>query len=68
MITPTTITTEDQIYLSGSPINLRLTNLAQDTTIKSVLCNLYVWNGDLNTPPENPNYSLIADKISKNDN
>jgi hypothetical protein len=68
MITPTTITTENQIYLTGSPINLKIQNANQDTTIKSVVCEVYIWNGNLNTPPTLPNYTLVSDKISAADN
>jgi len=68
MITPTTITSENQIYLTGSPINLRIRNLASDNTIKSVVCELYVWNGNLNSPPTLASYTLVADKVSKLDN
>ena len=68
MITPTTITTQDQIYLTGSPINLKLQNVAKDITIKSAVCEVYVWNGNLNTPPTLPNYTLVADKVSSKDN
>ena len=67
-ITPTTITTEDQIYLAGSPINLRIRNLANSSTIQSVQCELYVWSGNLNTPPALASYTLVADKVSANDN
>jgi len=67
-ITPTTITTEDQIYLTGSPINIRITNLAQDSAIQSVQCELYVWAGDLDTPPATASYTLIANKVSSTDN
>jgi len=66
-ITPTTITTEDQIYLCGSPINLRIKNLAQDSTIQSVQCELYIWSGALNAPPSLASYTLVADKVSAND-
>lgn len=67
-ITPTIITSENQIYLAGSPINLRIRNLAGSTSIKSVVCKLYVWSGNLNAPPTLPSYTLIADKVSLNDN
>jgi hypothetical protein len=67
MITPTTITTEDQIYLTGSPVNLRIKNLAGDATISSVVVELYVWSGDLDTPPTLPSYTLVADKVSIQD-
>jgi len=68
MITPTTITTEDQIYLVGSPVNLRIRNANADTTIQRVVCELYIWSGALNTPPTLASYTLVADKVSKNDN
>ena len=68
MIIPTTITTEDQIYLTGSPVNIRIRNANGDTTIKSVVCELYVWSGALNSPPALPSYTLVADKVSANDN
>jgi hypothetical protein len=68
MITPTTITTQDQIYLTGSPINLKLQNVAKDITIKSAVCEVYVWSGNLNAPPTLPNYTLVADKVSSKDN
>lgn len=68
MITPTTITTESQIYLTGSPINLRVQNYNQDATIKTALLELYIWNGNLNNPPTDPTHVLKADKVSKNDN
>ena len=67
-ITPTTITTEDQIYLASSPINLRLQNLNKDNTISSVVCELYIWRGNLNEPPEVASYTLKASKVSKKDN
>lgn len=67
-ITPTTITSQDQIYLTGSPINLRIRNLAGSNTIKSAVCELYIWSGNLNTPPTLPSYTLVADKVSKLDN
>jgi len=66
-VTPTTITTEDQIYLCGTPIKLRLRNLAGDSTITSVQCELYIWSGDLDTPPVLPTKTLIGDKVSVND-
>jgi len=67
-ITPTAITTEDQIYLTGSPVNLRIRNDGQDTTIKSVVVELYIWSGNLNNPPPLASYTLVADKVSANDN
>lgn len=67
-ITPTTITTEDQIYLAGSPINITIRNIAQSTLIKSAVAELYVWNGNLNSPPPLASYTLVADKVSKSDN
>lgn len=67
-VTPTIISTEDQIYLAGSPINLRIRNLAGDSNIISVQCELYVWSGNLNAPPALPNYTLVADKVSSTDN
>ena len=67
-VTPTTITTEDQIYLAGSPINLRIQNIAKDSAIQSVQCELYVWSGDLDTPPATASYTLIATKVSLTDN
>ena len=66
-VTPTTITTEGQIYLTGSPINLRLRNLNSDSTIASVTCELYIWSGNLNAPPASPNYTLVASKVSNED-
>jgi hypothetical protein len=66
-VTPTTITTEDQIYLTGSPINLRFTNLANGTTIKSVVCELYIWTGNLNAPPSLASYTFPVDKVSSTD-
>ncbi|HEY6143095.1 MAG TPA: hypothetical protein VIV55_06630 [Flavobacterium sp.] len=66
-ITPTTITSEDQIYLAGSPINLRINNLAADNTILSVVCWLYIWRGNLNEPPTLPNYTLAANKVRLQD-
>jgi len=66
-VTPTTITTEDQIYLTGSPINLRIQNFNQDSTIKTARLELYIWNGNLNNPPIYPTHVLKADKVSKND-
>lgn len=66
-ITPTAITTEQQIYLLGSPVNIRVSNLAVDNTIKSAVVELYVWSGDLDTPPALASYTLVADKVSKND-
>jgi hypothetical protein len=67
-ITPTTITSQDQVYLTGSPINLRIRNLAGSNTIKSAVCELYIWSGNLNAPPTLPSYTLVADKVSKLDN
>jgi hypothetical protein len=66
-VTPTTITTEGQIYLTGSPINLRLRNLNSDATISSVTCELYIWTGNLNAPPASANYTLVASKVSNED-
>ena len=67
MITPTTITTEDQIYLARSPINIKLQNLAKDTTIQKASLYLYIWTGNLNTPPVVENYTFVSSKVSKND-
>lgn len=67
-ITPTTITSQDQVYLTGSPINLRIRNLAGLNTIRSAVCELYIWSGNLNSPPALPSYTLVADKVSKLDN
>lgn len=67
MIIPTTITTEAQIYLTGSPINLRVQNFNRDATIKTARLELYIWNGNLNAPPIYPTHVLKADKVSKND-
>ena len=66
-ITATVITTEGQIYLTGSPINLRLRNLNSDSTIASVTCELYIWSGNLNAPPAAANYTLVASKVSAED-
>lgn len=66
-VTPTVITTEDQIYLTGSPINIRIQNFNQDTTIKTAVVEVYIWNGSLNTPPASASHTLRADKVSKND-
>lgn len=66
-ITATVITTEGQIYLTGSPINLRLRNLNSDSTIASVTCELYIWSGNLNAPPASANYTLVASKVSSED-
>ena len=66
-VTPTTISTEGQIYLTGSPINLRLRNLNSDNTIASVVCELYIWSGSLDTPPSIASYTLVASKVSSED-
>lgn len=66
-ITPTTITTEEQIFLTGSPINLRISNFNNDNTIKSAVCELYIWSGNLNAPPVLPSYTLVGDKVSADD-
>lgn len=67
-ITPTTITTEDQIYLTGSPINIRVQNFNNDATIKSAVVEIYIWNGNLNNPPATATQTLKAGKVSKLDN
>lgn len=64
MITPTTITSEDQIHLTGSPITLRIRNYAQDNTIKSVYLELYIWKGNLNAPSVSPKHILKSEKAS----
>ena len=67
MITPTIITSEEQIYLAGTAINLRFRNDAADSNIQSVVCNLYIWSGQLNTPPTLPTHIFIPEKVSKSD-
>jgi len=64
MITPTIINTEDQIYLVGSPVNIRFRNYNADNTIKSVSVELYIWNGNLNEPSVSPRHILKAEKAS----
>ena len=66
-VTPTTITTEEQIFLVSSPVNLRIRNLSGNSQISSVVIELYVWNGSLNAPPTLPSFTLNGDKISKDD-
>lgn len=66
-ITPTTITTEEQIYLTGSPINIFVQNANADNTISKALIELYIWNGNLNDPPTSPTKSLTPSKVSKTD-
>lgn len=68
MISPTIISTEDQIYLAGSPINFRVYNLAQDSSLQKATISLYIWSGDLDTPPTTPNYILNGLKVSDKDN
>ena len=69
MITPTTITTEDQIYLvgNGTALNVDFRNIAHDTTIKSVVVELYVWRGNLNNPPVLASYRYPVEKVSISD-
>lgn len=69
MITPTTITTEDQIYLvgNGTPVNIRVQNTNADSTIKSMFLELYIWSGNLNAPPTLANHTFQVDKVSAGD-
>ena len=66
-ITPTTITTEDQIYLTGNAIKIRVQNFNNDATIKSAVVEIYIWNGNLNNPPTNATQTLKGVKASKTD-
>jgi len=70
MITPTTITTEDQIYLvgNGTPVNIRVQNANADSTIKSMVLELYIWSGNLNTPPTLASHTFPVEKVSAGDN
>lgn len=68
MITPTTITSEDQIYLVNSPVNITIRNLSQSNSIKTVQLEIYVWSGNLNIPPSLPSYTLVSSKVSESDN
>jgi hypothetical protein len=67
-VTPTIINSEDQIYLAGSPIHIRLHNLAMDINIQLAVMELYIWSGNLNTPPPTANYTFKSTKISAKDN
>ena len=68
MISPTIISTEDQIYLANSPINFRVYNLAKDNSLQTARVDLYIWSGDLDTPPSEPSYKLNGLKVSNQDN
>lgn len=67
-ITPTTIISEDQIYLAGSPINVKIQNAEKSIALTYAYCELYIWSGQLNTPPELPTHILNSNKISASDN
>ena len=67
-VTPTVINSDDQIYLVGSPVNIRINNLNKDATIASVVCELYIWRGNLNEPPTTASYTLKSSKVSQSDN
>ena len=67
-VTPTTITTEDQIYLMGSESHIRVRNEGADATIKSAVLDLYIWTGNLNAPPSDPTQTLSKNKVSVEDN
>lgn len=67
-VTPTIINSENQIYLANSPIHIRLHNLAKDTSLQLAIMELYVWIGNLDTPPTTASFTYKSTKVSANDN
>lgn len=64
----TEINKEEQITFCESPIHLRLSNDAGDTSIVSAIVYLWIWNGDQNKALSNPNHTLKKVKVSAADN
>lgn len=63
-VTPTIVDSLNKIDFVGSPKHLYLTAVAPFT---SVLVELYIWKGALNSPPAQPNYTLNEAKVSVTD-
>lgn len=64
----TDISTADKITFCGSPIHLKIQNIAKDTTIQSAFVYLWIWNGNQNKTLGSPNFSLKKTKVSASDN
>lgn len=63
-VTPTTVDSLTKIHFVSSPKHLYLTAVAPFT---SLILDLYIWKGDLNSPPASPNYTLNKAKVSVTD-
>jgi hypothetical protein len=63
-MTPTAISTPEQITFCNSPINISL----EQSGILSAYVYLYIWNGSLNQTLTTPNVTLFKEKVSANDN
>lgn len=63
----TAITTANKITFANSPIHLRIQNIAQDSSIMSVVAYLWIWNGEQNKVLGTPNATLSKSKISVSD-
>lgn len=66
--TRTNISSANQITFCNSPINLKIQNVAKDTTIESVIVYLWIWSGNQNSVLGNPSLTLFKEKVSAEDN
>jgi len=67
VIDRTAISTANKITFANSPIHLRIQNVAQNNSIKSVMAYLWIWNGAQNKILSSPNATLSKSKISVSD-
>ena len=67
VIDRTAISTANKITFANSPIHLRIQNVAQNNSIKSVIAYLWIWNGAQNKILSSPNATLSKSKISVSD-